>query len=121
MVILGMLWVFQPRMIAGQDKFGIGIIYGAQAQMLFNTNPWFLATFFTSLVSASKGIAEFLLQGPCRLLTKDGLFGGVGTFGFLLLTLNISLSIIGKLILLAVAYGGSSVDSIFDHKVSFFQ
>ena len=120
MVILGMLWVFQPRMIAGQDKFSITVT-NVSTTGLFDTNPLFLVTFFTSLVSASKGMAEFLLQGPCRLLTKDGLFGGIGTFGFLLLTLNISLSIIGKLILLAVAYGGSGFDSIFDHKVSFFQ
>ena len=118
MVILGMLWSFRPRMIAGQHKFDISILKGPTSG-LFNTNPLFLATFFSSLVSASKGMAEFLLQGPCRLLTKDGLFGGIGTFGFLLLTLNISLSMLGKLTLIAVAYGGTGLD-IFP-KVSFFQ
>ena len=118
MLILGMLWIFNPRLIAGQDKFGITIYAGSLAH-LQDTNPWFLATFFSSLFSAAKGIAEFVLHGPCKLLTKDGLFSGIGTFGFLLLTINIFCSIIGKLILLALAYGGSNSESIYEHKVSF--
>ena len=116
MVILGTLWIFEPRMIAGQDKFSI-TYRGLGVDM----NPWFLATFFSSLFSAAKGIAQFLLHGPCTLLTKDGHFSGMGTFGFLLLTLNIILSIVCKLELGGLAYGGYfKSQSIFDHKVSFF-
>ena len=117
-----MLWIFNPRMIAGQEKFSIAILIGELR--LQDVNPLFLVSFYSSLFSASKGIADFLLLGPCRLLTKDGPFSGIGTFGYILLTLNIFCSILGKLILLAFAYGGFTTlhgfDSIYEQKVSFF-
>ena len=108
-------------MIAGQDKFSIAILIGELR--LQDVNPLFLISFFSSLFSASKGIADFLLLGPGRLLTKDGPFSGIGTFGYILLTINIFCSILGKLILLAFAYGGFTTfhgfDSIYEQKVSF--
>ena len=121
MVILAMLWIFKPRIIAGQDidMFSIAILIGKVRLQDVKINPWFLVIFFSSLFSAAKGIADFLLLGPCRLLTKDGPFSGIGTFGYILLTLNIFCSILGKLILLAFAYGDFTYDSIYEQKVSF--
>ena len=61
---------------------------------------FFLATFISSVFSASKGIAGFLLHGPCKLVPTDGLFGGMGKLGFILLVLNIASTLCGKGVLL---------------------
>ena len=67
-------------------------------------DPFFIATFATSLISASKGIASFLLDGPCKLVSKNGLFGGLGSMGFIFLCLNIIATLIGKGLMLAFTY-----------------
>ena len=41
-------------------------------------NILFVATFSSSVFSATKGLADFLLNGPCNLLPNDGLCGGIG-------------------------------------------
>ena len=65
---------------------------------------FFLATFISSVFSASKGIAGFLLHGPCKLVPTDGLFGGMGKLGFILLVLNIASTICGKGVLLGFLF-----------------
>ena len=67
---------------------------------------FFLATFTSSVFSASKGIAGFLLHGPCKLVPTDGLFGGMGKLGFILLLLNIASTLCGKGVLLGFLFNG---------------
>ena len=61
---------------------------------------FFLASFTSSVFSASKGIAGFLLHGPCKIVPADGLFGGMGKLGFILLVINIASTLCGKGVLL---------------------
>ena len=70
---------------------------------------FFIATFASSVFSASKGIAGFLLHGPCKLVPTDGLFGGMGKLGFILLVLNIASTLCGKGVLLGLLFGGQFV------------
>ena len=91
--ILLCLWGIHPKLITGNS-------HGSRNPQ----NNLFLATFFTSLISAAKGIASFLQKGPCRLVSDIGLFGGMGTMGFIFLCLNISLTLVGKNFLLFWAY-----------------
>ena len=65
---------------------------------------FFQAAFVSSVFSASKGIAGFLLHGPCKLVPTDGLFGGMGKLGFILLVFNIATTLCGKGILLAFLF-----------------
>ena len=100
--ILLCLWALNPKLITGQKYF------------YFDFDSFFIATFATSIISASKGIASFLMDGPCKLVPKNGLFGGLGTLGFIFLCLsNISTSI-GKGSMLAFSY----TESRFVTKVS---
>jgi len=85
-----------PILITGKSFRVVGFdFYGA---------PLFFATFVTSIISASKGIASFLLDGPCKLVPKNGLFGGLGTMGFIFLWLNIIATLLGKGSVLAYSY-----------------
>ena len=82
-----------------------------------------MLTLLSSVLSSSKGIADFLLIGPCKLLTRDGPLSGILTCGYILLTCNIYVCMLAKFELLAFAYGGygdAYGDSIYDDKVSFF-
>ena len=88
----------EPKLISGHNYF--------YNYTLLNT--FFFATLFTSVISAAKGIASFLLEGPCKLLSKKGLSGGLGTMGFFFLYLNITSTLLGKGFLLAGAYGAAS-------------
>ena len=75
------LWGQNPQLIRGQsasEKF------------------FFYATFGSSIISAAKGLANFLLNGPCKLLPNDGLFGGMGKMGYIFLVINIAFTICGK-------------------------
>ena len=91
--ILLCLWAQNPKLITGQQYFGFAGI-----------DPFFCATLVTSIISAAKGIVSFLLEGPCKLVPKKGLFGGLGTMGFIFLCLNITLILIGKGLMLAFSY-----------------
>ena len=68
---------------------------------------FFQAAFLSSVFSASKGIAGFLLHGPCKLVPTDGLFGGMGKLGFILLVFNIALTLCGKGVVLGAIFVGS--------------
>ena len=87
------LWGQNPKLITGHFEFAF-----------WGVDPFFIATFATSLISASKGLASFLMDGPCKLVPKNRLFGGLGTMGFIFLCLNIIATLIGKGLMLAVSY-----------------
>ena len=97
--ILLCFWGIHPRLITGQNRISF-----------YNLDSLFFATFLTSLVSAAKGIASFLLEGPCKLLPQKGLFGGMGTMGFIFLSLNITSTLLGKAFLLFISYEGIAYD-----------
>ena len=97
----------EPKLITGQEHFD---------GRTFNT--FFFAKFSISVISAAKGIASFLLEGPCKLLSKKGLFGGMGTMGFFFLCLNITTTSLGKGFLLGATYGAylyGTAESIYSH------
>ena len=80
-----------------------------------------MLTLLSSVLSSSKGIADFLLIGPCKLLTRDGPLSGILTCGYILLTCNIYVCMLAKFELLAFAYGGygEAYGKPYDDKVSF--
>ena len=88
-------------------------IWGLRGEILFKYNynsifdslGFFLFTFTLSVVSASKGLADFLLHGPCKLLPTTGKIDGMGTVGYLLLFLNIAATMVAKGLLLAFGFG----------------
>ena len=49
----------------------------------------YIATFISSVLTATFGIAKFLKIGPCRLVPDEGLLGGHANISFPLLMLNI--------------------------------
>ena len=72
----------------------------------FSLNPnLFIATFSSSVLTATLGIAKFLKVGPCRLVPDEGILGGHGNLSFLLIMVNIATTILSKGFLLpAIAY-----------------
>ena len=56
----------------------------------------FWVTFGTSILSASKGIATLLKEGPCKLVPNQGVLGGYGQIGFILVFVNIAVTLLGK-------------------------
>ena len=85
--IILILWGFFGRRLTGFRWPSVSIS---------SEGAFFLATFTSSVFSASKGIAGFLLHGPCKLVPTDGHFGGMGKLGFILLLLNIASTLCGK-------------------------
>ena len=83
--------------------------------ILFMLNPYvtyeldenlFIATFTTSVLTATLGIAKFLKTGPFRLVPDQGPLGGHRTLAFLMLMLNIMSNIVSKGIMLpALGFG----------------
>ena len=60
----------------------------------------FIVTFYSSILTASLGIAKFLKIGPCRLVPDHGPVGGHATLGFFLLMVNIASTIVSKVTIL---------------------
>ena len=81
MHILLTLWIEEAHLFLGDDS---------------KTAYLFLATFITSVLSASLGIAKFLKLGPCRLIPNEGILGGYGSLSFLLLLLNVACTMVAK-------------------------
>ena len=50
----------------------------------------------SSVISAAKGIADFLLFGPCNLVPRNGFAEGRAKMGFIFLLFNIIATICGK-------------------------
>ena len=101
--IMLILWGFLGRKLTGSIEGPDSI------RSIDQEGAFFLATFISSVFSASKGIAGFLLHGPCKLVPTDGLFGGMGKLGFILLLLNIASTLCGKGVLLGLLFTGSPV------------
>jgi len=59
----------------------------------------FYVTYFTSILTASLGIAKCLKVGPCRILPEGGALGGLGTGRFLLILFSVALTLICKIVL----------------------
>ena len=80
--------------------FVILCLWGQNPELIIGRNTseaiFFIATFASSVLSAAKGVADFLLNGPCKLLPSDGLFGGMGKMGYIFLVMNIAITIFGK-------------------------
>ena len=55
-----------------------------------------MTTFSSSILSASFGMTKFLLFGPCRILSKNALFGGYGGLKFIVLFLNMLCTLLAK-------------------------
>ena len=89
--ILLTLWVEEYELLVGSERLDSNN----------KTFILFVATFSTSIVSASLGIAKFLKLGPCRLIPNEGILGGYGSLNFLLLLLNVACTICSKAIFLA--------------------
>ena len=79
-------------------------LFGGYVEKLNNSyeSTLFWATFASSVFSASKGIADFLLNGPCKLVSREGLAGGMLKMGYIFLVINIIASICGKGTVLAL-------------------
>ena len=56
----------------------------------------FIATYSTSVVTASFGIAKFIKSGPARIVKNDKYLMGFGTLSFILIFINIALTIFGR-------------------------
>ena len=65
------------------------------------------ATFFISLVSAGKGIATLLKEGPFKLVPSQGLLGGYCQIGFILVFVNVVATLVGKIWVFAILFGFS--------------
>ena len=80
--------------------FVILCIWGQNPELITGRNTseaiFFIGTFASSVLSAAKGMADFFLNGPCKLLPGDGLFGGMGKMGYIFLVINIAMTIFGK-------------------------
>ena len=63
----------------------------------------FLVGFSTSVMSATFGLAKFFKDGPCKFLPTEGFLLGYGQLGFILVLLNIMITIFLKGCLLALA------------------
>ena len=113
--ILLCLWGQHPKLISGDIYFSFDAIFRGMYE-----NPLFFAKFQTSMISASKGMANFFLEGPCKLLPQKGLFEGMGTMGFIFLCLNISITVHAKSTLLVMAYVHASTNSNADEKVALY-
>ena len=75
----------------------------------------FIATFATSVLTATLGIAKFLKIGPCRLVPDQGPLGGHGTLAFMVLMLNIASTIVSKGIMLpALGFGISKIEGFLN-------
>ena len=80
-------------------------------KITYELNPeLYIATFISSVLSATFGIAKFLKIGPCRLVPDEGLLGGHANISFPLLMLNILSTITAKGFLLTSMNTGLSGD-----------
>ena len=70
----------------------------------------FWAAVASSVISAAKGIADFLLFGPCNLVPRDGFAEGRVKMGFIFLLLNIISTMCGKGVILGSSIAAHEVN-----------
>ena len=85
--------------------------YGYRRAEFFDSFEFLIFSYTLSVVSASKGLADFLLHGPCKLLPTNGKLDGMGTVGYLLLFLNIAATMVAKGITLIFCINAQDGDS----------
>ena len=61
-----------------------------------------MVTFLTSMATASFGIAKFVKSGPARIVRNDKCLMGFGTLSFILIFINILLTLFLKAGMVAV-------------------
>ena len=83
------IWGFRSDLLF-KDNFGY------RRAGFFDSFEFLIFSYTLSVVSASKGLADFLLHGPCKLLPTNGKLDGMGTVGYLLLFLNIAATMVAK-------------------------
>ena len=101
-----------PKLISGQPQI---ISITPTFVPLYAPDLLFVVTFLTSVFSASKGMADFLMNGPCKLIPNTGLFGGMGRMGYILLFVNISLTLFGKGMLIGYIF---SEDRYYNYNIN---
>ena len=77
------------------------IITGGSGDRNNTDLPLFLVGFISSILSASLGLARFLMNGPSKLVKKQGRLGGYLQVGFALLFFAILLTLVSKALWLA--------------------
>ena len=65
----------------------------------------FIVTFLTSLATASFGISKFMKSGPAQIVRNDKCLMGFCTLSFILIYLNVAVTVIGKSLVLAAYVG----------------
>ena len=96
--------------------FVILCLWGQNPELIIGRNTseaiFFIATFASSVLSAAKGMADFLLNGPCKLLPADGLFGGMGKMGYIFLLINIAFTLCAKGATFEITYYPHSIKNV---------
>ena len=86
------------------------IVYGGSGGN--NTDfALFLVGFISSVLSASLGLARFLMNGPSKLVKKQGRLGGYLQVGFALLFFCILSTLVSKALWLAFVTGGNPLQA----------
>ena len=72
--------------------------YDQESQTMYISRDYYLftASYSISVLTASIGLAKSLKTGPCRILAEGGAVGGYATGRFLLLTIGIGCTLVGK-------------------------
>ena len=72
--------------------------YDEERQTMYTSRDYYLftASYSISVLTASLGLAKSLKTGPCRTLPQGGALGGYATGRFLLLTIGIGCTLVGK-------------------------
>ena len=95
--ILNISFISEPFLESVPQIHILLILWLLESEITFFLNPGlFIFTFTSSALTATLGMAKFLKTGPCRLVPDEGPLGGHGTLSFLILMLNIALTIVSK-------------------------
>ena len=78
--------------------------------------PLFIVGFISSVLSASLGMTRLLMNGPSKLIKKQGSLGGYLQWGFAMVFICIMCVLVAKALWLAFAVLGPSPDSLNQFK-----
>ena len=95
----------EPFLESAPQALILFVLVNTHANLFLNSDPCkspivvdelFVTTFFTSIVTASLGIARFLRKGPTRIVNNDRCFRGIGTLTYFLIFINVVLAMFGR-------------------------
>ena len=95
----------EPFLESAPQALILWVLVNTHANLFLNSDPCdspivveelFYTTFFTSIVTASLGIARFLRKGPTRVVKIDRCFRGIGTLTYILIFINVVLAMFGR-------------------------